>query len=936
MKIYDPKTTNSIFRDVNLLKYHLLLLEEIQKTNTNSEYDPLINGGVHMLMALDNLAGDSVRILTALQKPILIKLHLKVFDRIKLGTYQSCTDFVQILLDPDNFYLEQLKQVSQQCLGQLSIEQIQSIDYRSKMYLLQAMIFKLENRLVESSNMIHNALLCNPFDDLFNSLILFVNHSQFHDTLCAELIKNIQNNSFNFIDLTPPIIMTDLKFLKQNDRLRMLRKYEQGVIKHLAEKDSVQAALSYIDLNMAVSGDLTSYIHNLILACLYFYKSMALPHKQLSELFAYRSIIFDISITVFLITRHYLPIYMQMYTYKLLYALILRSSEAFRNRLFSTTTQGSMVLLQKKATITELILTDSHEAIIEELLKSIDKTSRLTPFIYVPTSTAYNMVYLNYVGNEFLSDYLKTMSYTNSTFRYYFFEGIWKGWITDENFEDERFECMLAFLSERQWTMKHVENWLNWSLVPRTNDGWLLSTSQRLQLREPAYSKVIGITLNGDTGEIDFLFGQANKNEQNLFDMSDVMDILRNGIISAIFTLDPPSTEFHSHPFQEMKYLPRRLSCARNYLQTLLHTDYLLKMITTGTEICAQCPFEMRSAEEHLMPRLPMHIRDKLQVFFEEKQETFVVDNIHRFWIQAGVVSYEQRDHRGFFGFGRVNENIQKYYISEDLPMYVRKHRMRYDEKGNLIDDTRDVESDQSIEAEFARIFTQYYDEIGQCFPEFLRLKELLKLSALAMFIQAHYEGMRRMISTIENDTNVDTFLTKIKSVVGYFPTGNDEADKKILSQLSDTLCKQFFCKKNELRSYLIGFLSRNRQVDLTQFLKHSLIEHKTKLKKTIDRLGIYIRSDHPEDAKVDEEGLSNVKSECPWVPAVFARQINSNIKVYGGVNNTLHLEEKKVDSSRSYKTIDAVKAFDKVTKSRQQPARENQDIKGNNNFSLP
>ena len=596
MKIYDTTTANTFPQNVNLFKYHLLLLEEIRKTNKDGKNDKLINGGVHMLMSFENLTSESMRTLTELQKPILIKLNLKVYNELKSATYASCAEFIEIFLNPNNFYVEQMKQLYHQCLGQLGIEQIQSLDYRSKMYLIQAVIFKLENKSVESLNMIYNGMLCNPFDDLMNALIRFINHSRFRATLRGELMKNIYENSLNLVDIVPPTILMNLNFLKQNDRLRMLRKYERGIIKYIGEKNPVQAALSYIDLNMAVSGDLTSYTQNLILACLYFYKSMTLPNKKLSELYAYRSIIFDISVKLFLIARHYLPLYMQMYTYKLLYVLILRSSELFQNRLVSSTKNKPMLFKEKPKT-TELVLTDLHETVIEELLKSIVQTSKITPFIVLPTSTAYDMVYSNFVGDEFLSNYLKLMSYTNPTFQYYFFEGIWKGWITNENFDDERFECMNALLSTHQWTMGHVENLLNWSLVPRTNDGWLLNTNHRLQLREPAFSKVIGITLNGDTGEVDFLFSQASKNEQNLFDMYDVMDILRNGITSAVFTLDPPSTELHSHPFQEMKYFPKRLSLAQNYLQTLLHTDYLLKMISTGTEICAKSPFETRPCD---------------------------------------------------------------------------------------------------------------------------------------------------------------------------------------------------------------------------------------------------------------------------------------------------------------------------------------------------
>ncbi len=42
-----------------------------------------------------------------------------------------------------------------------------------------------------------------------------------------------------------------------------------------------------------------------------------------------------------------------------------------------------------------------------------------------------------------------------------------------------------------------------------------------------------------------------------------------------------------------MKYYPPELEDTA-YLDTLLHTDYLLKMFTTGVEISIKSPFERR------------------------------------------------------------------------------------------------------------------------------------------------------------------------------------------------------------------------------------------------------------------------------------------------------------------------------------------------------
>ncbi|CAF1230534.1 unnamed protein product [Didymodactylos carnosus] len=201
------------------------------------------------------------------------------------------------------------------------------------------------------------------------------------------------------------------------------------------------------------------------------------------------------------------------------------------------------------------------------------------------------------------------------------------------------------------------------------------------------------------------------------------------------------------------------------------------------------------------MQRLPEHIREELQAI-AVKKSGILRDSVQRFWIQAECdVQCEQTYYRNFFG--RTNENIAQFYLGDNLKMCVKTHRMKYDEKGNLIDDQRDSESDQSAEAEFARVFTKYYDEIGEYFPEFLRLKELLKLGVLSRIIQGRYESQRELAPRIENDRDLDDYLTNIKQKISHYPTGSNETDEKILNAISKSLCKQFYCKKGNLKPYL-------------------------------------------------------------------------------------------------------------------------------------
>ncbi|CAF1429829.1 unnamed protein product [Adineta ricciae] len=926
MKSYDPAATHNMAENPYLFKFHLLLLNEIQKMNADRQYDDLINGGVHTLMSLENKAAESTKTLIAMQKPLLEKINSEVYNELKAATYKSCQEMIDILLDSNNYFPEQLENVYHQCLGRLKLDELQPLEYRAKMYLIRAMIYKLANKPIESSQMIHQALLTHPYEDLIHSIITFVNHSHFHSTLQAALIDGLAQNSFSLADINPPTLSMNLTFLRSTDRLRTVRRYERAILKRLADKDPLQAAMSYIDLNMATDGDSTSYTSNLILACLYLYKAMTLPNKSMAEIYAYRSVLCDILVQLFVLARSYLPLYAQMHLYTISLTLLLRSNELFKSHFTKST-----LVLPKPQSTDELIIGNCYETLIEEIMKNIVQISKVTPFTHVPISTTYDMIYLNYAGDEFLSTYLKQMTSKNSMYQYYFFEGIWKGWIRDEEFEEERIQCMYALLDERHFNMNDVENLLNWLLLPRTVDGWLWSGKHRLQLSESSYSRVAGIILNSDTGDIDFLFKEATNTEHHLFDMNDVVDILTNGIVHAAFTLDPPSLDYHSHPFNEMKYIPRRLSSSSNYLSTLLHADYLLKMFSTATEICGQSPFEMRSADVALMSRLPAHIRDKFKAILEQKNQGLHGDVIHRYWIQAGIVSIKETFHRGFFGLGRTNENILKIYIADDLKMSVRKHRMRYDERGNLIDDKDDLENDQSPEAEFARTFTKYYDDIGEYFPELLRLKELLKLGALSLFLQERYAQMNAFISAVENDTKLNEALTGIRHELGQYPTYNQKIDDEIVATLSNRLCKEFFCRKNDLKSYIIHYLTYGNQRELIKFLKQSLIQHKTKLKTTMDKLKIYIQSDHLEDHDNDKEGFSNDPSQCAWVPAVFSNREMSRIRVYGGVNNILDIRKvENIDPMKSIKTVNAQKSFEKSIQKRSQSNNNNQQRMGN------
>ncbi len=243
--------------------------------------------------------------------------------------------------------------------------------------------------------------------------------------------------------------------------------------------------------------------------------------------------------------------------------------------------------------------------------------------------------------------------------------------------------------------------------------------------------------------------------------------------------------------------------------------------------------------------------------------------------------------------------------------MCVKQHRMKYDELGNLIDD----ENEQSAEAQFARIFTKYYDTIGEYFPELLRLKELLKLSVLSRIIKARYECQCEFVSRIENDPAIDTYLQEIKQKVDYYLTASDQVDEKLVNTILKILSTQFFCKKSNLKPYIIDWLRYGRQQALSKYIKQSLINQKTKLKFTVEKLHFFY-----DDSGDDDQIMSRDSSKCSWVPAAFA--IDSNMKVYGGialygnVKQTSGIKEAQ-DKSKSITRIDGNKLSANADKQR-------------------
>ena len=182
-----------------------------------------------------------------------------------------------------------------------------------------------------------------------------------------------------------------------------------------------------------------------------------------------------------------------------------------------------------------------------------------------------------------------------------------------------------------------------------------------------------------------------------LFSDLDVGQMMQRGITSSFFTLDEPDATLGASPFQEAKWGPTGALAGTDYLGTLLFTDYLLKMMSCGAEVNCCPPFALRRATTNFMRRLPPWLRRAVLPVSERDGDKSpgAFATAHRFWIELGEV--------GFWKTKPTDENPVVEERFWPVKMRVKKHLLRRDEAGNLVDADEGDDSDTSREADFAR-----------------------------------------------------------------------------------------------------------------------------------------------------------------------------------------------------------------------------------------
>ena len=259
--------------------------------------------------------------------------------------------------------------------------------------------------------------------------------------------------------------------------------------------------------------------------------------------------------------------------------------------------------------------------------------------------------------------------------------------------------------------------------------------------------------------------------------------------------------------------------------------------------------------------------------------------------------------------------------------MVVKEHLLTRNSEGEYVDDEVVVEEDDqefcdnlfkiSAEKRFAENFTENYDKIGNYFPIFLRLRELLKLNAILVILRNIHKTLEEAKQTIEIDPDkIKNVFRQLKSQVTY-PINTEARVSEIFNQtlrengisseyqvetrkvmrvkreIRNSLAQAEAKLFENLTSSLVDGLEIRADQSLRQNIRNwvmfsnnegTLVPHLCQLVKQkelekLSRFGNYLKANKVNLGN-EEESLVSEKDD--WVPAAFS--VSEGRRCYGGV----------------------------------------------------
>lgn len=352
-------------------------------------------------------------------------------------------------------------------------------------------------------------------------------------------------------------------------------------------------------------------------------------------------------------------------------------------------------------------------------------------------------------------------------------------------FDQERADALTEQMVASNITGRQVSSLIDCMKLPRTADGFLLPTTTPLKQSRPdvQFSSFDGVSIDLHTGAVTFRLSPASASKPALFGWGDLRSLVEVGAAPGVFSLDPVDDALPYHPFQALKFLPVSLRNT-SVLATMFHTDYVMKFFSCGMEISSMAPFAQRPTTEGLLRRLPPAVATALNV--NATKTAAGEDKAHRFWIEAGTLPYDE-----------VRSTTTASITLGAQQMRVKKHLLARNRLTGALEDSEfDDPSDATAEAQFARNFTLYYDEIAKAFPEFGLLREMAKMLVGINFVRGLAEGVKLTVADLPSQereiaTKIENDLrTSIGSAITEFPSSTTMPAAELRQMLDENIAR--------------------------------------------------------------------------------------------------------------------------------------------------
>ena len=530
---------------------------------------------------------------------------------------------------------------------------------------------------------------------------------------------------------------------------------------------------------------------------------------------------------------------------------------------------------------------------IGEHLNWLVASGRLCPLHKMPVVSPTESVILHVMSQDLYSEYLLTLQdevplqmrpMSEAILRYHIYENHWLKRCELQDGDGLRLTAMTELLHAEDWSWDGVQRLLQWNLVPLDNEGWLVSDHQLLEpVASSGIHQLVGLEINKNDFSIKPLTREQTRRLPSLLCLQDIAIGFTIDSPGCFFSLEPVTPqETLFHPFYKQIFGPKELQ-ASGFLNTLFHTDYLLKQLSTGFEISSYPPFHKRPVHKGLLKGLPNELQ---KVLLSIPSRGPLLSRVNRIWIQADAMEFDiqENDDSVLFLFG-------------DVDMTVRCKPMFHSQDGKLQDQDVLGPDPDSPEGQFVADFTKHYDQIGKYFPEFLRLKELCKVQFLGAFVtkfervleeqlrrhqsqemDAWYEIYASMIQQVqrERQEKLDEIWRNLPLVVWL---GSDE-EKAAMFHLSGDIPGSY----QQIYHWVLSGDSSEIAQEMARNLYPSVSQFK---QKTVNELAMKLRQYRKSVSTLKQNCKEYLQStdlanECHWVPAVCHR--DDERLIYGGV----------------------------------------------------